>query len=52
MKQTGYLGLWGKSVDAIDYYESEIERLSKEVSTKGMRHITIKLGLILLFFGV
>lgn len=32
--QTGFLGLWGNKVDAIDYYTSEIEKLSKEVSGK------------------
>ncbi|KAM2204753.1 hypothetical protein COP2_024734 [Malus domestica] len=31
-KRTGFLGLWGKRVDAIDFYTSEIERLSKEIS--------------------
>ncbi|RXH67993.1 hypothetical protein DVH24_028140 [Malus domestica] len=31
-KRTGFLGLWGKWVDAIDFYTSEIERLSKEIS--------------------
>lgn len=30
-KQTGFLGLWGNRVDAIDFYTSEIERLSEEV---------------------
>lgn len=30
-KQTGFLGLWGKRVDAIDFYTSEVERLSEEV---------------------
>ncbi|KAK6919326.1 CSC1/OSCA1-like, N-terminal transmembrane domain [Dillenia turbinata] len=30
--KTGFLGLWGKKVDAIEYYSSEIERLSKEIS--------------------
>lgn len=30
-KQTGFLGLRGKRVDAIDFYTSEIERLSDEV---------------------
>ncbi|XP_048233293.1 CSC1-like protein At3g21620 isoform X1 [Ricinus communis] len=30
--KTGFLGLCGDSVDAIDYYTSEIERLSKEIS--------------------
>jgi hypothetical protein len=31
--QTGFLGLWGNKVDAIDHHESEIEKLSKEVGT-------------------
>lgn len=30
--QTGFLGLSGEKVDAIDYYTSEVEKLSKEVS--------------------
>ena len=30
--QTGFLGLFGDKVDAIDFYTSEIEKLSKEVS--------------------
>ena len=29
--QTGLLGLWGKKVDAIEYYTSKIEKLSEEV---------------------
>lgn len=29
--QTGFLGLWGTKVDAIDYYAAEIEKLSQEV---------------------
>lgn len=29
--QTGFLGLCGDKVDAIDYQTAEIERLSKEV---------------------
>ncbi|CAL5336397.1 unnamed protein product [Camellia sinensis] len=32
IKQTGFLGLWGKRADAIDFYTSEIERISKEIS--------------------
>lgn len=32
-EQTGFLGLWGNRVDAIDFYTSEIERLLKEVSS-------------------
>ncbi|KAM7258874.1 hypothetical protein ACFE04_014615 [Oxalis oulophora] len=31
MKKTGFLGLWGKKVDAIDYSIAEIEKLSKEI---------------------
>ncbi|XP_028076997.1 uncharacterized protein LOC114279030 [Camellia sinensis] len=31
IKHTGFLGLSGKSADAIDFYTSEIERLSKEM---------------------
>ncbi|XP_050208177.1 CSC1-like protein At3g21620 [Mercurialis annua] len=30
--KTGFLGLCGNSVDAIDYYTSEIEKLSEEIS--------------------
>ncbi|MQM12252.1 hypothetical protein Taro_045168 [Colocasia esculenta] len=29
-RKTGFLGLWGKKVDSIEYYTSEIERLSME----------------------
>ena len=32
VKQTGFLGLCGERVDAIEFYREEIERLSKEVS--------------------
>ncbi|GAB4859420.1 hypothetical protein Ancab_010886 [Ancistrocladus abbreviatus] len=32
--KTGFLGLWGNKVDAIDHYTAEIERLSKEISTE------------------
>ncbi|CAH1431757.1 unnamed protein product [Lactuca virosa] len=28
--KTGFWGLWGKTIDAIDYYTEEIEKLSKE----------------------
>ncbi|CAN4101209.1 unnamed protein product [Withania somnifera] len=28
--QTGFWGLWGKSMDAIDYYMTEIEKLTEE----------------------
>lgn len=30
--QTGFLGLCGEAVDAIDFYASKIDRLIKEVS--------------------
>ncbi|KAK4491926.1 hypothetical protein RD792_002708 [Penstemon davidsonii] len=30
--KTGFLGLWGEKVDAIDYQTAEVERLSKEVA--------------------
>ena len=30
--QTGWFGLWGKKVDAIEYYSSEVEKLSQQVS--------------------
>ncbi|CAA6661346.1 unnamed protein product [Spirodela intermedia] len=30
IRKTGCLGLWGKKVDSIEYYASEVERLSKE----------------------
>ncbi|XAR61233.1 hypothetical protein NMG60_11034879, partial [Bertholletia excelsa] len=32
--KTGFCGLWGKTVDAIDYYTAEIERLSKEEASE------------------
>nr|GEY27444.1 putative retrotransposon protein [Tanacetum cinerariifolium] len=28
--QTGFLGLWGEKVDAIEYHKTEIEKLKKE----------------------
>ncbi|KAL8167195.1 hypothetical protein V2J09_008694 [Rumex salicifolius] len=31
-RKIGFLGLWGKEVDAIDHYTSEVNRLSKEIS--------------------
>ncbi|KAL7000051.1 Calcium permeable stress-gated cation channel 1 [Sarracenia purpurea var. burkii] len=34
IKQTGFLGLWGKRVDAIDFYTSEVKRLSEEISAE------------------
>ncbi|KAK9139612.1 hypothetical protein Scep_009293 [Stephania cephalantha] len=33
----GFLGLWGETVDAIDYYTLEIENLSKEEATERER---------------
>ncbi|KAF5741423.1 hypothetical protein HS088_TW10G00420 [Tripterygium wilfordii] len=30
--QTGFLGLWGKRVDAINFYTSKLEKISKEIS--------------------
>ncbi|GAB2233795.1 hypothetical protein Droror1_Dr00003024 [Drosera rotundifolia] len=30
-RKTGFLGLWGQRVDAIDYYAMEVARLSKEI---------------------
>ncbi|KAL3363774.1 hypothetical protein AABB24_012818 [Solanum stoloniferum] len=37
--KTGFLGLCGKTVDAIDFNSSEIERLSKEISDERMNII-------------
>ncbi|MBA0802839.1 hypothetical protein Gohar_013109, partial [Gossypium harknessii] len=31
LKQTGFLGLWGNRVDAIDFYTSIVERLSRDI---------------------
>lgn len=30
--QTGFLGIFGEQVDAIDYYTARIEKLNSEVS--------------------
>ena len=30
--QLGFLGLWGKKVDAMDHFTAEIEKLSDQVS--------------------
>ncbi|OVA20069.1 protein of unknown function DUF221 [Macleaya cordata] len=38
--KTGFWGLWGKTVDAIDYYTEEIEKLSKEVISERERVIS------------
>ncbi|PWA77600.1 ERD (early-responsive to dehydration stress) family protein [Artemisia annua] len=40
LMKTGYLGLFGKSVDAIDFYQSEIEKLLKEISKEREKIIT------------
>ncbi|KAG6695356.1 hypothetical protein I3843_09G095000 [Carya illinoinensis] len=32
--KTGFLGLWGNRVDAIDHHGSEIEKLSKEIAAE------------------
>ncbi|KAK4759255.1 hypothetical protein SAY87_022386 [Trapa incisa] len=32
--KTGFLGLWGKKVDAINHYKSEIENVSKEIAAE------------------
>ncbi|KAK7304689.1 hypothetical protein VNO77_42575 [Canavalia gladiata] len=32
--KTGFLGLWGKKVDAIDYHITEIDKLSKEIDVE------------------
>ncbi|CAA0837213.1 Calcium permeable stress-gated cation channel 1 [Striga hermonthica] len=37
MTKTGFLGLWGEQVDAIDYQSAEIERLSKEIAEERER---------------
>ncbi|XP_072982957.1 CSC1-like protein At4g02900 isoform X2 [Typha latifolia] len=38
--KTGFWGLWGKTVDAIRYYTSEIEKLSKEEAAERERVVT------------
>ncbi|KAI9198694.1 hypothetical protein LWI28_020695 [Acer negundo] len=38
--KTGFLGLWGKKVDAIDHHIAEIERLSKEIAEERERVVT------------
>ncbi|TYI20155.1 hypothetical protein ES332_A07G216700v1 [Gossypium tomentosum] len=32
IKQMGFLGLWGESVDAVDFYTAKTERLSRDIS--------------------
>lgn len=39
--QTGFLGLWGESVDSIDYYKHQIEEIEKRVSCD--YHFTFRL---------
>ncbi|XP_038711554.1 calcium permeable stress-gated cation channel 1-like isoform X2 [Tripterygium wilfordii] len=36
-KKTGFLGLWGAKVDAIDYHISEIEKVSEEIAEERER---------------
>ncbi|KAM7521562.1 hypothetical protein LguiA_011464 [Lonicera macranthoides] len=38
--KTGFWGLWGKTVDAIDYYSDEIEKLNKEEAEERERVIS------------
>ncbi|KAL5578762.1 hypothetical protein UlMin_011204 [Ulmus minor] len=38
--KTGFLGLWGKKVDSIEYYSTEIEKLSKEIAKERERVVT------------
>ncbi|XP_065878860.1 calcium permeable stress-gated cation channel 1-like [Euphorbia lathyris] len=35
--KTGFLGLWGEKVDAIEYYTTELEKLSKEIAEERER---------------
>ncbi|KAK8708156.1 hypothetical protein V6N13_059201 [Hibiscus sabdariffa] len=37
LMKTGFLGLWGQQVDAIDHYISEIEKLSNEIAEERER---------------
>lgn len=30
--QTGFLGLWGKKVDSIEYYQQQVKELDEKVS--------------------
>ncbi|KAE8701338.1 Calcium permeable stress-gated cation channel 1 [Hibiscus syriacus] len=32
--KTGFLGLWGDSVDAVDFYTAKIERLARDIATE------------------
>ncbi|XXG80762.1 hypothetical protein AAC387_Pa09g1551 [Persea americana] len=38
--KTGFCGLWGQTVDAIEYYSAEIEKLSKEEATERERVVS------------
>ncbi|XP_057966644.1 CSC1-like protein At4g02900 isoform X2 [Malania oleifera] len=38
--KTGFWGLWGAAVDAIDYYTAEIEKMSEEVTEERERVIS------------
>ncbi|XP_052186844.1 CSC1-like protein At4g02900 [Diospyros lotus] len=38
--KTGFWGLWGKTVDAIDHYATEIEKLSEEEAAERERVVT------------
>ncbi|GAV86555.1 DUF221 domain-containing protein/RSN1_TM domain-containing protein [Cephalotus follicularis] len=37
LMKTGFLGLWGEKVDAIEYHISEIDKLSKEIALEKER---------------
>ncbi|XP_009357481.1 calcium permeable stress-gated cation channel 1 [Pyrus x bretschneideri] len=37
LKKTGFLGLWGKKVDAIEHYETEIEKLTNQIAEEKER---------------
>ncbi|CAB4306119.1 unnamed protein product [Prunus armeniaca] len=37
LMKTGFLGLWGTKVDAIEYYETEIEKLSNDIAEEKER---------------
>lgn len=39
MLKTGSFGLWGKKVDAIDFYTTGVEKLSKEISAERVKLI-------------
>ncbi|KAH7545698.1 calcium permeable stress-gated cation channel 1 [Ziziphus jujuba] len=39
MMKTGFLGLWGDRVDALEYYTTEIDKLSKEIAEERERVI-------------